>query len=163
MLLSTGHQTGYLLTTAAFQLFYGRVYSNSSVKYTFLAAIFIFELGSLICGLAPTSTALIVGRAVAGTGGAGIAPGALIVVSHWVPLRVRPIFTTSTGLVYAVASVLGPILGGVFTTKLTWGWCFYINLPFGAIAILAIFFCLNPEKSAEPDSTPCGISSRRST
>lgn len=110
---------GYLLTIAAFQLFYGHVYSNFSIKYTFLVAITIFELGSLVCGLAPTSTALIVGRAVAGVGGAGIASGAFIIIAHSFPLRIRPMCIASMGMVYAVASVLGPVLGGVFTSKLT--------------------------------------------
>ncbi|KAI0847158.1 MFS general substrate transporter [Daldinia vernicosa] len=144
--------SGYLLTTAAFQLFYGRVYANFSIKYTFLAAISIFELGSLVCGLAPTSTALIVGRAIAGLGGAGITSGAMIIIASSVPLRFRPIFVGSLGAVFAVASVLGPILGGIFSTKLTWRWCFYINLPFGGATIAAILVLLNPPKRPELDS-----------
>ncbi|KAI0377283.1 MFS general substrate transporter [Hypomontagnella monticulosa] len=146
--------SGYLLTTAAFQLLYGRVYANFSIKYTFLAAIGIFELGSLVCGVAPTSTAFIVGRAVAGLGGAGISSGAMIIISHTVPLRMRPIFVGSLGAIFAVASVLGPVLGGIFATKLTWRWCFYINLPFGGVAILAILVLFKPPKRPELDSIP---------
>lgn len=151
----TEHQyLGYLLTQAAFQLLYGRVYANFSVKYTFLAAIGIFELGSLVCGVAPTSTAFIVGRAVAGLGGAGISSGALIIITHTVPLRMRPIFVGSLGAVFAVASVLGPILGGIFSTKLTWRWCFYVNLPFGGAAILAVLLLFKPPKRPQVDSIP---------
>ncbi|KAF3063478.1 putative HC-toxin efflux carrier TOXA [Daldinia childiae] len=144
--------SGYLLTTATFQLFYGRVYANFSIKYTFLAAISIFELGSLVCGLAPTSTALIIGRAIAGLGGAGITSGAMIIIASSVPLRFRPIFVGSLGAVFAVASVLGPILGGIFSTHLTWRWCFYINLPFGGATIAAILVLFDPPKRPELDS-----------
>lgn len=145
-------KTGYLLTTAAFQLFYGRVYSNFSIKYTFLAAILLFELGSLVCGLAPTSTALIVGRAVSGLGGAGIMSGSMIIIAHEVPPRTRPMFISFVGIMFAVASVLGPLLGGVFTTKLTWRWCFYINLPFGGFTILMIFLIIHPPRRPELES-----------
>ncbi|KAF3759880.1 hypothetical protein M406DRAFT_65275 [Cryphonectria parasitica EP155] len=138
--------SSYLLTTSAFQLFYGRIYSNFSIKYTMLAAIFIFELGSLICGVAPTSNALIAGRAIAGVGCAGIAAGAYIIIGHVFPLRVRPICISSIAMVFAVAAVLGPVLGGIFTTDLTWRWCFYINLPFGGFTMAALLSVRLAEK-----------------
>jgi MFS family permease len=72
----------YLLTTAAFQLPFGKLYSILSVKYTFLVSIIIFEIGSLICGAANSSAVLIAGRAIAGVGGAGIFSGALIIAAH---------------------------------------------------------------------------------
>ncbi|KAH8645469.1 major facilitator superfamily domain-containing protein [Xylariales sp. PMI_506] len=134
--------SGYFLTMAAFQLFYGRVYSTFSIKYTFLAAVSLFELGSLICGVAPSSAALIVGRAVAGLGGAGLASGSMIIIAHTAPPRLRPVLTGSMGAVYAVSSVLGPLLGGLFTTHVTWRWCFYINLPLGGVTVLAILTLL---------------------
>lgn len=67
--------SAYLLTISAFQLFFGRLYSIFSIKWTFLGALFVFELGSLICAVAPSSTALIVGRAIAGLGSAGLFSG----------------------------------------------------------------------------------------
>ena len=67
--------SAYLLTTCAFQLFFGKLYTFFSIKWVYLSAIFIFEVGSVICGAAPTSVALIVGRAVAGLGSAGIFSG----------------------------------------------------------------------------------------
>jgi MFS family permease len=142
------------LTTSAFQLFYGRIYSNFSIKYTILTAIFIFELGSLICGVAPTSNALIAGRAIAGVGCAGITSGAYIIIGHVFPLRIRPICISSIAMVFAVAAVLGPILGGIFTTHITWRWCFYINLPFGGFTMAALLFFLPPLKHPELNSVP---------
>ena len=81
------------------------------MKYVYLAAISIFELGSLICGIAPTSKALIVGRAIAGLGSAGIFTGALIIVANTVPLGKRPMYTGLIGGMYGIASVAGPLLG----------------------------------------------------
>ncbi|KAI9792094.1 MAG: MFS sugar transporter [Peltula sp. TS41687] len=132
--------SAYLLTTCAFQLMFGKFYTFFSIKWVFLAAICLFELGSVVCGAAPTSTALIIGRAVAGLGMAGIFSGALIIVANTVPLRQRPIYTGIIGAMYGLASVAGPLLGGAFTDKVTWRWCFYINLPIGAITIAVIFF-----------------------
>jgi MFS family permease len=68
---------GYQLTTSAFQLLFGKIYSFYSTKITFLVTILLFELGSAISGAAPNSVAFIVGRAIAGIGGAGIASGAV--------------------------------------------------------------------------------------
>ncbi|KAL9605694.1 MAG: hypothetical protein Q9179_001114 [Wetmoreana sp. 5 TL-2023] len=134
--------SAYLLTICAFQLAFGKCYSIFSIKTVFLSAIGIFELGSLICGVAPSSNALIIGRAIAGMGCAGIFSGALIIIAYSVPLHRRPAYTGLIGAMYGVASIAGPLLGGVFTDNLSWRWCFYINLPIGAVTtvIIAWFF-----------------------
>ncbi|OIW34274.1 DHA14-like major facilitator [Coniochaeta ligniaria NRRL 30616] len=134
--------SAYMLTTAALQLLFGRFYTFFSIKWVFLIAIAFFELGSLICGVAPNSLALIIGRAIAGVGSAGLFSGALIILAYSVPLEKRPIYTGLVGSMYGIASVSGPLLGGAFTDKVTWRWCFFINLPIGAVTIIviAIFF-----------------------
>jgi hypothetical protein len=121
--------SAYLLTTAALQLLFGKFYTYFSVKWTYLVAIGIFELGSLVCGVANSSLTLILGRAIAGMGSAGIFSGALIILAYSVPLEKRPMYSGFIGSMYGIASVSGPLLGGVFTDKITWRWCFYINLP----------------------------------
>ena len=99
--------SAYLLTICGFQLAFGKCYAIFSIKLVFLTAIGIFELGSLVCGVAPTSTALIVGRAIAGLGCAGIFSGALIVIAYSVPLHRRPAYTGLIGAMYGIASIAG--------------------------------------------------------
>jgi hypothetical protein len=119
-----------------------------------MGALFIFEVGSLICGVAPNSTTLIVGRAIAGLGGAGIFSGAILIVANTVPLIKRPTYMGLIGGMYGIASVAGPLMGGAFTDHLSWRWCFYINLPFGAVtAVFIIFFFNAPRKGKKDEST----------
>ena len=104
---------------------WGKGYKFFKLKITFLFSIFIFELGSLICAAAPNSVALIIGRAIAGAGGAGIASGVYTIIAVSAPPKQRPAFTGLLGATYGCASVIGPLLGGVFTENLTWRWCFW--------------------------------------
>jgi MFS family permease len=109
------------------QLAWGRIYTFYSTKPIFLAAIAIFEVGSAICGAAPSSIVFIIGRAVAGVGSAGIFSGSSIVLVQIVPLAKRPLYIGLLGAMFGISSVIGPLMGGVFTDKVSWRWCFYIK------------------------------------
>ncbi|KAK1760409.1 major facilitator superfamily domain-containing protein [Echria macrotheca] len=130
--------SGYLLTNCAFQLLYGKVYTFFSIKATFLTSVVLFEVGSAVCGAAPSSVAFIVGRAIAGLGAAGIMAGGFVVIVYAVPLHKRPLYQGLFGAVFGVSSVIGPLIGGAFTSNVTWRWCFYINLPFGGVTLLFV-------------------------
>ncbi|KAF1830183.1 MFS general substrate transporter [Decorospora gaudefroyi] len=117
-----------MLTCAIFNPLFGNIYQLYDTKCTFLISIVIFEAGSTLCGAAPTSAALIVGRAISGVGAAGIRP--------------RPMYTSFFGMAFGVSSVLGPFLGGTFTDHVSWRWVFYINLPLGSCIFAAVLFFL---------------------
>ncbi|KAJ7901178.1 putative efflux pump antibiotic resistance protein [Mycena olivaceomarginata] len=152
--------SSYLLTTAATQLLFGKIYTFLPVKWVYVAAISIFELGSLLCGVAPNSNTLIIGRAIAGLGSAGIISGALIIVAHTVPLAKRPIYTGLVGGTYGIASVAGPLMGGAFTDKVTWRFCFYINLPIGAITLAVVIFLFKMPKRGQIKHEPAPLRER---
>jgi len=90
--------SGYLVTACAFQPLYGRIYTRFDIKWSFLVAVATFAAGSLVCALAPQSSVLILGRAIAGCGSAGILTGSFVVVAHSVPMQKRPILTAAVGL-----------------------------------------------------------------
>ena len=82
--------SSYLLVTCMFQLIFGKFYGYFPIKWVFLTAIIIFEIGSTVCGAAPTSDAFIVGRSIAGLGASGIFQGAMVIVAYSVEPRKRP-------------------------------------------------------------------------
>ena len=145
--------SSYMLANCSVQLLYGRIYRFYPTKFVLLCAIGLFEVGSAICGAAPNSNALIVGRAIAGAGSSGIMSGVIQVMIYLVPLSERPKYTGSFGAIFGVSSVLGPLLGGIFTEKISWRWCFYINLPFAAISIAAVVFLLKAKEPRESGAT----------
>ena len=105
------------MTIGGFQSAWGKVYKYFPLKISFLISIFIFELGSLICGVAPNSTALIVGRAIAGLDAAGIGSGTYTIIAFSASPKNRPIFTGVIGTSYDIAAVVGPLIGGAFANK----------------------------------------------
>lgn len=117
---------------------FGKLYTFYSIKWVYLIAIAVFEVGSVVCGAAPNSVGLILGRTIAGLGGAGIFSGSMLIIAQTMPLERRPICTGLLGGLYGVAGVAGPLMGGAFTEYVTWRWCFYINIPLGAVTALFI-------------------------
>ncbi|KAF3394017.1 Efflux pump mlcE [Penicillium rolfsii] len=160
--------SSYQIASACLQPLAGKIYTNFRTKWVFLSFFFIFELGSLLCGIATSSKMLIVARAVAGLGSAGLMNGSLTIVSSSVPLHKSPRMLVDTmdlpcrqltmiaallGMMMGFSQlgvVLGPVLGGAFTEYTTWRWCFYINLPVGALVALLLVFINIPDQAAKP-------------
>ncbi|CAM1500831.1 Fc.00g099930.m01.CDS01 [Cosmosporella sp. VM-42] len=130
----------FFLCYAAFQSLWGKAYKYFDMKYVFVCAILIFEVGCLIGGVSPNSPALIAGRAIQGSGAAGILLGCYSISNFIAPPDRVPIIVGMIGTVFSIASVIGPLLGGVFTSDATWRWVFYVNLPIGVVPLTFILF-----------------------
>ena len=122
--------SAYLLTQLSLQSTFGKLYSLYNIKWIYIAALLTFEIGSSICASAPSSMVFIIGRAISGTGSAGIYSGSLTISANMVPLEKKPLYISIVTSMYGFAAIAGPLLGGAFTdsAKLTWRFCFWVNL-----------------------------------
>ena len=137
-----------LVPRCATQPLAGKLYTLFPKKLVYMIYLAIFEVGSLVCALAPTSNALIAGRAVAGLGASGVFAGSFILLTAIIPLHKRAIYTATMSSTFAIASIVGPVIAGAFTTHVTWRWCFYLNLPIGGFAAVLIFFIFSLKPAA---------------
>ncbi|KAK7725546.1 hypothetical protein SLS63_008000 [Diaporthe eres] len=137
--------SAFFLTLASFQSMWGKAYKYYSLRLVFIASIALFEVGSLVCALAPNSLALVIGRAIQGAGGAGLTGGCYTIAAFVVRPAKVPIIIGLLGSTFSLASVVGPLLGGVFSESVSWRWCFYINLPIGGVAVLTMLLFRTPK------------------
>ncbi|KIJ49256.1 hypothetical protein M422DRAFT_205468 [Sphaerobolus stellatus SS14] len=116
---------------------------HGSAEPVLFPSILLFMFGSALCGAAKSMQWLIICRAIQGIGGGGIQQMTQIVMSDIVTLEERGKYTSVLGSAWGVASILGPLAGGALTDHVSWRWCFWINLPTGAVVVIILFFMLN--------------------
>lgn len=138
--------TGYSLANAIAMLLWGRLAAIFGLKSSLMYSIVIFEIGSLISALANSMNMLIVGRIIAGLGGSGIESLVFVIGTSIVVEKYRGIIITLLSVSYMIAEGVGPFLGGAFTENVSWRWCFYINLPIGALAFVILELAYNPNE-----------------
>ncbi|WP_420114680.1 MDR family MFS transporter [Pseudactinotalea sp.] len=126
----------YLLAQAATVPVYGKLADVVGRKPIMVAGVLLFLLGSVLCAVAPSMVVLILARGVQGLGAGAVQPMAQTIVADVYSIAERAKVQGYMASVWAISSVVGPTLGGVFTTYLDWRWIFWVNLPLGAIALL---------------------------
>jgi multidrug resistance protein len=145
--------TAYMVTSTVLVPIYGKLSDLYGRKPILLVGVVVFLAGSLLCALSRSPATLILSRAVQGIGSASLFTSAFAVVADIFPPAVRGRYTGIFGGVWGLASVVGPLLGGVLTDRLSWHWVFLVNLPVGAVAILFIALRmprLRPAAAARP-------------
>ncbi|KAK4987402.1 hypothetical protein LTR66_002452 [Elasticomyces elasticus] len=142
--------SAYLLANAASTPLWGKLSDIFGRKPMLLVANLAFLIGSLIAGLSINIGMLIVARAIQGIGSGGLLTLVDIVISDMFSLRTRGAYLGVIGGVWAIACAIGPIIGGAFTGKVSWRWCFYINLPLDGLAFFIILFFLDVKTPRTP-------------
>ncbi|MES3000005.1 MAG: MDR family MFS transporter [Pseudomonadota bacterium] len=130
--------TAYVLASTAVMPLYGKLSDQYGRKPVLYTAIGLFLFGSLLCATAHSLAQLIAFRALQGLGAGGLLPLAQIIIGDLVPPARRGRRQGAVVSVFAVCSVLGPVLGGVITDLLSWHWIFLVNLPVGALSVYVI-------------------------
>ncbi|KAF2679050.1 MFS gliotoxin efflux transporter glia [Lentithecium fluviatile CBS 122367] len=138
------------LVVAASSPMWGKLYKYLNVKWTYLASIAIFLVGSVVAAAAPNSESIIVGRALQGLGASGTLGGSLIVINYVAQPKRRPVLIGTWMSIFMVSTILGPIIGGAFTSGISWRWCFWINLPLGGPIVVLLLLFLRVPKHIKP-------------
>lgn len=138
--------TAYTLAITVAMPVYGKLGDLVGRKNLFLVAIALFLVGSALCGTAGTMGQLIAWRFLQGLGGGGLMISSQAITGDLIPPRVRGTYMAPMGAMFGIASVLGPILGGWLTDSVSWHWVFWVNLPLGILAWIAVWAVLRLPK-----------------
>lgn len=142
--------SAYLLGNAGFVPVWGKLSDIFGRKQILLLALGIFLFGSLLCAISRSMGMLIAARAIQGVGGGGAIALPNICISDLFSLQERGMYFGLLSTVWALASALGPVIGGIFTARVSWRWCFYINLPFGGVILAVLVFFLKLHNPRTP-------------
>ena len=130
--------SAYLLTSAVSTPIYGKLSDLLGRKKVLIAGIIIFLVGTLVSGLSQTMVQLIISRAIQGLGAGSIITLTYTIIGDLYDVSGSAKIQGLLSTIWGVASILGPFIGGVILLKLTWHWIFFVNIPFGILAIFMI-------------------------
>ncbi|PLB45530.1 MFS general substrate transporter [Aspergillus steynii IBT 23096] len=131
----------------------GRIYGHFNAKWFYIFHVTLFEIGSAICGAAPSMNVMILGRAIASVGGSGLYVGCMTLIAMTTTISERPVYVSCTGFSWGLGIVLGPVIGGAFSeSSVGWRWAFYINLFIGAV-YAPFYIFLIPSKDPRPGAS----------
>jgi EmrB/QacA subfamily drug resistance transporter len=130
--------TAYLVASTVMLPIYGKLSDVLGRRPVLLAGLWLFLLGSLGCGFAPTSAALIAARTVQGLGGAALFTSVFVVIADLFPPLERAKWMGLVSATWGISGIVGPLVGGLLTDALGWHWVFLVNLPLGAVALWLI-------------------------
>ncbi|MCO7176250.1 MDR family MFS transporter [Sporolactobacillus kofuensis] len=135
----------FMLTSAVTAPLFGKLADLFGRKAIFLIGIILFLLGSVLCGLSWTMQAMIVFRGIQGIGAGAVMTLSTTIIGDIYPVEDRARMFGMIGLIWGIAGILGPLVGGFFVDVLSWHWIFFINLPFGIVTILLVFLGLHED------------------
>ncbi|HYO54630.1 MDR family MFS transporter [Archangium sp.] len=146
--------TSYMVASTVMLPIYGKLSDLFGRKPILVASILLFVVGSVLCGLSRSTLHVILSRVVQGLGSAGLFTSAFTVVADLFPPAVRGKYQGFTSAVFALSSVVGPLLGGFLTDHFSWHWVFFINLPVGVVALAFILLKMPPLHPARGETRP---------
>ncbi|KAH1316059.1 hypothetical protein KXV95_003783 [Aspergillus fumigatus] len=148
--------SSYLIAQMALLPTCGRFYAFYNIKWVYCISLAVFEIGSIVAAVAPNSMTLIIGRAISGLGAAGLVSGTTTILSYCVSLKKQAMLSPIVLGMYNIGSAIGPLVGGSITDNkvLTWRFIFWINLPFGAVGFVLIWFTLRKPPPAVKGDLP---------
>lgn len=130
---------------------WGKAYKYFNVRLVYLVSIALFLIGSIVAASAPNSVAVIIGRAMQGLGGSGTLSGSVLIINYVARPELRPVLIGGWIAVFMVSTILGPVVGGAFTSGVSWRWCFWINLPLGGPIVVMILVFLHMPRHIKPE------------